>query len=123
MKQTIAVDIDEVLFPFTDEFIIYHDQVYGTKLDKSKFNSLEFSSRLGTEMSETTRRIFEFTRKSSEKNIQPLALARESIAKLAAKYNLVVITARQSEFEEITKNWAAKHFSEQFLELHHIGFA
>ena len=122
-KEIIAIDVDEVLFPFIDEFIADHNNKYGSSLNKSNFDKYDFSEQLGTELSETMRRVFDFTQSLREKYVEPIVSARESIAKLVSKYTLVVITARQADFEEVTLNWVAEHFPDQFSEVRHIGYA
>ncbi len=45
-KEKIAIDINEVLFPFIDEFIKDHNTRFATSLNKSQFNTYEFSGPL-----------------------------------------------------------------------------
>ncbi len=49
-KETIAVDIDEVLFPFIDEFIKIHNHQFATILSRDQFQTYKFSEQLGLDI-------------------------------------------------------------------------
>ncbi len=122
-KETIAVDVDEVLYPFLDEFIVHHDHNYGTKLNKEQFTAYDFDGPLDLPTSETVRRIYNFLELSGDLEVEPIEEARDSIAKLSERFNLVIVTARHSSFENITQNWLGKHFPNYFQDVELIGYA
>lgn len=122
-KEVIAVDVDEVLFPFLDEFIVYHNPQFGTSLDLSQFTNYEFHGPLNLSIPDTVERIYTFTHISKDMQIEPINQAKESISELSELYKLVVVTARNPKFEEITKNWLEEHFPGRFSSLEMIGYA
>lgn len=122
-KETIAIDVDEVLFPFLDEFIVHHNESYGTQVNRDQFIEYEFHIPLGLPREETIRRIYDFTYKSADVQVDPLPEARDSVEKLSKKFDLVVVTARHSSFEEITTNWLEQHFPNYFKHVELIGYA
>src|ERR1035438_10485000 len=97
-REAIAVDIDEVLFPFLDEFIIDHNEKYNTNLVKNDFTSYEFSSTLGLDILETVERVYDFQKRLDQSTIEPFHESREAIAKLANKYEVNIVTARHPQF-------------------------
>ncbi|GAC1386465.1 MAG: hypothetical protein NVS1B7_4780 [Candidatus Saccharimonadales bacterium] len=122
-KEVIAVDVDEVLFPFLDEFITYHDNKYGSRLHKDLFYTYDFDQPLGLPQAETTKRVYEFLDYIDEIPVDPLETACSSIAKLATKYDLAIVTARHSQFERLTANWLSEHFPAIFKQVRAIGYA
>jgi 5'(3')-deoxyribonucleotidase len=120
-KEKLAIDIDEVLFPFLDEFIIHHNAEYGTRLNREDFDSYSFEGPLGLEVPEMARRVYNFTGLTANIQINPLKEARVSVEKLSDVYDLFVITARHPSFEDVTTHWLEQHFPEYFKHVELIG--
>jgi 5'(3')-deoxyribonucleotidase len=120
-KETLAIDIDEVLYPFLDEFIVHHNAEYNTQLTREDFDSYNFEGPLGLEIPEMVKRVYAFTGMTADIQVDPLKEARESIVKLSDKYDLVVVTARHPSFEDITINWLERHFPDYFKHVELIG--
>jgi 5'(3')-deoxyribonucleotidase len=121
MRETIAVDVDEVLFPFADEFIKYHNGTHGTELAHHHLYSPALATEIGVTELEAAERIYTFHRELNDATVEPLTTAREAIGLLAAKYTLVVITARNPEFQDRTTEWLAQHFPDTFKSVNAIG--
>lgn len=122
-KQKIAVDIDEVLFPFLDEFIKHHNQLYGSSLQSHQFSSYEFGDLLNLSTAETVKRIYDFTGQLKTTEVEPIQLSQDSIAKLSTNFDLVIVTARHSMFKEVTVSWLETHFPNLFKKIEMIGHA
>lgn len=121
-KEGIAVDIDEVLFPFLDEFIKDHNDLYGTNLMINDFPSYEFSGTLGLGILDTVERVYSFQSRLDQSKIAPLQESKESIAKVASKYDINIVTARHPQFEDETVEWLNTHFMGNFVSTTFIGF-
>jgi 5'(3')-deoxyribonucleotidase len=122
-KEIIAVDIDEVLFPFIDEFIKDHDARFGTSLDKNHFDTYEFSAPLGLDVPTTIERVYAFQKRIDSKISEPFEESKEAVAKLSKHYELAVVTARHPQFEDMTIEWLREHYKSSFVSITHIGFA
>lgn len=123
-KEVIATDIDEVLFPFVDEFSIWHNNEYGTSLDRDSFHSYEFSNVLQIDVPESVHRIHSFLSiEHAHLDVSPLEESQESLSKLSEIYNVVAITARHPQFEEPTWKYLTRYFKDSIGDLNLIGHA
>jgi len=115
----IGIDLDEVLAEFVSAFLQFHNEKYGTKLNKNHFHVYEFEKVLGGTEENAADKAYEFFGTHHFKNIQPTEGARKAMEKLAkAGHELFVITSRQSEVVEDTKNWLEANFPKVFKEIH-----
>ena len=121
-KQIIAVDIDEVLFPFIAQFAEFHNARYKTKLTPEQFLSYEFEHALGLNLTETIERVYEFT-SQDHLHIQPLGEAQTALKKLSEEFELHIITARNPKFEASTRAWIETYFEGIFSSIELIGYA
>lgn len=121
-KPILAVDVDEVLYPFTEEFFKYYNQRYGTSLSSVDLKSSEYEETLGLSIPETTKRIAQFLAKSHQINPKPLQESQEAISKLSKLFDIYVVTARDSRFEDKTILWLDRYFKDMFIDVHSIGY-
>ncbi len=122
-RERIAIDVDEVLFPFLDEFIQYHNNKYGTSLTRDQVDNYEFSKALKLDIPATVQRIYNFHEHLGNKTVEPFEASKEAIAKLSKKYDLSIVTARHPKFEDMTTEWLKRHYGDIFKNINHIGFA
>lgn len=122
-RETIAVDIDEVLFPFIDEFIKDHNDKYATHLSRDQFHEYEFSGPLELDIPNTIDRVYAFQKQLNSINSEPFEESVEAVNKLSRQYNLAIITARHPQFEPMTIDWLREHYKNFFVSITHIGYA
>ena len=122
-KEIIAVDVDEVLFPFAEEFIRSHNTKHGTKLEISQFTIYDFDGVLGLSVPETVKRVFDFIYETESMHIIPTQDTIDSVAELSEKFELVVVTARDPRFERLTTDWLEEHFPGHFRGIQMVGYA
>lgn len=120
-KPIVAVDIDEVLFPFVDEFVKHHNLTYDTQLSAADFTTYRFEEVLGGTFEQAAERVYAFTELGHE-HIDPLNEAK-GLQSIAEEYSLVAVTARNPRFESQTKQWLEKHFPTVFQKVVLIGCA
>jgi 5'(3')-deoxyribonucleotidase len=108
-KEVLAVDIDEVLFPFMPEFVKFHNQEYGTQLTAGDFYCYDFDAVLGLPTLEVTNRIVDFIQRDWL-HVPPIEAAEESIIRLADRFDLAVVTARERLSEKATRVWLDNYF-------------
>lgn len=119
-KQTIAIDVDEVLFPFVPEFTKFHNSTYGTSVSIDDFLSYEFEEVLGLPVEEVIKRIYAF-HDVDDMHVEPLSEAQSAIRTLSNRYRLVIITARNPTYEISTRAWIEKNFPAVFSEIVLVG--
>lgn len=118
----IATDIDEVLFPFVDEFAVWHNTEYGTELKTRDFVSYEFSGVLEVSVKEAVHRVHTFFgAEHSHLAVPPLGEAQEAIARLEKQYEIVAITARHPQFEDPTVQYLLQHFGGVITDIALLG--
>ncbi|MEW6295221.1 MAG: hypothetical protein AB1467_02900 [Candidatus Diapherotrites archaeon] len=110
----IAIDLDEVLAEFIESFIEFHNAVYGTKLKRNQIKSYGLWEALGCSREEGINKVIEFHKTRYFKNIKPVEGAIEGVKKLGRKNELIVITSRQEDIYEDTKEWVSKYFPQSF---------
>lgn len=121
-KETVAVDVDEVLFPFVPEFVQYDNDRYGGNLTITDFFTYRFEHVLEIPLEEAVERVYSFNA-VDHNHISPVEAAHESIERLSERFNLVVVTARHPKFEPNTRRWLNEHLPGFFREVLHIGYA
>ncbi|HVX23921.1 MAG TPA: hypothetical protein VG992_01075 [Candidatus Saccharimonadales bacterium] len=121
-REVVAIDIDEVLFPFVPGFAALQNERYGTNLIVDDFFSYEFHQVLDLPVPETIDRVYDFVR-ADHGHIMPLPEAQTGLARLSEKYDLSIVTARHPEFTDHTKAWLDRHFADHFASLTFIGYA
>lgn len=119
-KEVIATDIDEVLFPFVNEFLAWHNQEYGTSLMMENFQSYNFEDTLEVPVAETVHRVNTFLNIAHDP-VLPLEQSQQGITALSKRYKLVAITARHPRFEHSTWRYIDKYYHDKIAELTLVG--
>ncbi|MFO0781900.1 MAG: hypothetical protein U0524_03360 [Candidatus Saccharimonadales bacterium] len=121
-REKIAVDIDEVLFPFMPHFLEHHNSQNETNVIAEQFRTYNFATDLGVPLEEAVDHAYSFTG-ADHGHIRPIEDAKQGIDKLAEKYELSIVTARHPQFEANTLSWVNEHFPDVFSNITFIGFA
>lgn len=115
-KEVVAVDVDEVLFPYVESFVGYHNVIHGTNLAPEDFFTYEFEHVLGLTVEETIRRVHDVHDLGFDTQ-GPVEGACFALDELAKRFNLFVVTARNPRFEETTREWLHKNFPDVFQDV------
>ncbi len=118
----VAVDIDEVLFPFAVEFVAFNNREYGDSLAVDDFFCYELERVLGLTVDEAVERLYSFCGADHD-HVKPLQEAQASIATLASRYDIAGITARDARFRDNTADWLRKNQIEIAAGVTHVGYA
>lgn len=116
-KETIAVDIDNVIFPFSDCFLDFHNKKYGTNLVIDDFPDYYSFNKIADSREEAQRRMREYILTLNPAEIEPIDGAKETLITLKEKYNLVVVSARDNVLKEATSFWLEYHLNGLFNEI------
>lgn len=117
-KPVLAVDVDEVLYPFMELFIEHHNRGYGTDRTLEQFNSYVIEENFPMNSDEKLQRIASFVTNGGFRDGSPLSKSKAAINELSKSYNLVVVTSRWKDWEQDTLDWLEKHYSKTFQNVH-----
>lgn len=121
-KEVLATDVDEVLFPFLQEFSGWHNQEYGTNLEIADFKTYEFSDTLGVSVPETVHRVHTFLGvEHSFLGVNPLEESQEAIARLGERFKITAITARHPQFRDSSLGYLLEHFGGKIADITLVG--
>ena len=119
-KVKIGVDIDEILAPFNDNFLIFLNKKLNTNYKVENFSSYNIEEETGHTKEEIHELLDEFSFSLEGKEMMPIFGAIESIFDLQNNdYELYAITARPVYIEKETREWIETHFSNHFKESIH----
>jgi 5'(3')-deoxyribonucleotidase len=118
-KPVIAVDIDDVLFPFVDGIAAYHNDLKGTTLTAKDFISYNFHEVWGGNQLETDGIIDAFLSRD-HLQLLPISGAKEALERLSADFDIFLVTARNELFSDSTSSWLRHHLPGLFQ---HVFFA
>jgi uncharacterized HAD superfamily protein len=114
-KPVLAVDIDEVLFPFTAEFLRAHNTRFGTGFTPAEVSDLSLDI-LGFTPAQITEMIHEFSRQD-QSQIPPLATAMDGLSRLKQDYHIAIVTSRNPKLQQPTEDWLQQHLAGYYDEL------
>lgn len=121
-KEVIAVDVDEVLFPFVANFLEHDKAIHGGDTEPKHFTTYEFKDVLGIELDEAVARCYDFCA-TDHSHIEPIDQAKDAIIRLSQDYELAIVTARHPQFEANTARWLDQYLDGFFSSTVHIGHA
>lgn len=119
-KETIAVDLDDVLADHAAAFIEFSNEHYGTALTKDDYTE-QWNEIWGIDdWDEILRRANEFHTPEATTSYVILQDARSSLESLAEAYSLAIVTARPKALIKTTHDWLERHLSGVFSEVHFV---
>lgn len=112
-RETIAVDIDDVLASHYEALAGFMNERYGHDHTAADYNS-SLDTLWGVPKEEAVRRMFEFheTDPLGSFTVKPEAVS--VIERLETRYDLIVVTARPRQSVETTHDWLNRHFPSVF---------
>lgn len=113
----IGIDLDEVLADFLPALIEYHNTTYGTFLVRDQFQSYRFWETWGGTREEAIQKVYDFYKTSYFRNMKSVAGSQEAVSVLKQNNDLLVVTSRQDDVAEATKEWIAQHFPNVFSDV------
>ncbi|OGL35477.1 hypothetical protein A3F65_00150 [Candidatus Saccharibacteria bacterium RIFCSPHIGHO2_12_FULL_47_16b] len=119
-KQTIAVDLDDVLAANAEAFINFTNKRWNTNLTVDDFDE-HWAKVWQVEHDEERKRALEFLKSGIVKKYRPFIEALPVLRRLGKDYNLVVLTSRVRLINKDTRAWLDKHFKGIFSQIHHAG--
>jgi uncharacterized HAD superfamily protein len=122
MKPVIAIDIDEVLFGFTQRFLAYHNRQYQTNFALHQLTTTAFHTVMGGTADDDKRKVGEFQLEAGNLDGEPVPRAIEVLKRLKTANELVIITARHANIEQQTRTWLERTFPDTFTDIHFANY-
>jgi uncharacterized HAD superfamily protein len=120
-RQTIAVDIDDVLATSADGWVRYSNQKWGTNLTVEDYQE-DWSTMWKIDFEEAMKRAHHLHTNSVVATFRPFEEARAVLQKLSKRYKLIILTSRNSLARDDTLSWLDEHYGGIFEEIHLAGF-
>jgi 5'(3')-deoxyribonucleotidase len=121
-KQTIAVDVDDVLAANAEAFVEYSNAKWGTSLKPADYDE-HWAVIWGIDQDdheELEKRAVEFLTHTTPK-YKHFPEAEEALRRLSENYDLVVVTSRRAAMSADTLAWIDEHFPRIFKKVHFAG--
>lgn len=119
-KQTIAVDLDDVLAVNVPSFLEYSNKNWDTNLTLEDYDE-DWQKMWGVDLAERERRAVEVHESGLVSSHKRIDEAERVLRKLATKYRLVIITSRRMSIQIETLRWIDKHFDGIFEDIRFAG--
>ncbi len=120
-KQTIAVDIDDVLAAEAEFIIDYSNEHWGHSLSLDEYQE-HWGELWGVDPGETERRADILHQPGIVSSYRLIERGHEALQKLAERYKLVIVTSRRSKTKYETLQWLEENFAGIFVNIHFTGF-
>lgn len=116
----VAVDLDEVLFPLSQELIRRHNARTGAAYTVADFVTYAFSDVWGHTYAESVDVVYSCIR-TLDVAVAPLEHAIDSLSRLSRHFKLVVVTSRDRQLQPCTQGWLDAHFPGVFSDVVFAG--
>ena len=115
-RPTLAVDVDDVIYPLVPILVKYYRQYHDADsvLTPAHFFSYNFCEVWGGSVERAIDIVRGFFGSEMALSAQPIYGVLEALAILQEYYKLVIVTARQREFTDMTTAWLDCHFPRVF---------
>jgi 5'(3')-deoxyribonucleotidase len=120
-RKLIAVDVDEVLFPFLTHMNDYVNGLWGTHFKIEDYKSYIFEEVWGGEKRDVDRLIDRFGKTGKYYSILPLEGAQEGIERLSRENDLIVVTNRPVKIKAETERQFEQFFPGRFKKVFCLG--
>lgn len=115
---TIAIDLDECIFPFVSNLDRYVNRVRGDVRPRSASREYLFGSRYGLTDAQCKYLVREFYHAKEYKTVLPIEGSVEALLRLRRKYRLICVTGRQHYARTPTYRFLDVHMPHVFDRVH-----
>jgi uncharacterized HAD superfamily protein len=119
-RQTIAIDIDDVLSASAEAFAEFSNKQWGMKLTAEQVTE-DFAKTWGVTHEEAVPMIEEFLSSDVHHGYRSFKDALPVLRELKSRFKLIVITSRRRRLKPTTDAWIERHFPSTFDEIHYAG--
>lgn len=119
-RQTIAIDIDDVLSANAEGFAKYSNRRWGHNITAEDYTE-NWAEVWGVPLEEALERANELHASGAFGEYQHIEQAVPVLKALRKKYDLVVVTSRRTVIKPETDRWVERHFPGLFSGIHYAG--
>lgn len=119
-KPTIAVDIDDVLAAYAEDWIAFSNQAWGTNLTVDDYHE-HWAEVWGVDHENWKKRVAYYFDHADVSDLGHNEDAKTVLDGLSDRYEIVIVTSRRSEFKEDSLDWLNRHYGGIFQEIHFAG--
>jgi uncharacterized HAD superfamily protein len=119
-KQTIAVDIDDVLSASAEALVTFSNKQWDIQLTVDQVNE-DFAKAWGVTREEAAPMIETFLSSGAHGEYQSLDGALPVLRELKSRFRLIVVTSRRRRLKPVTDAWIERHFENIFDEIVYAG--
>ena len=116
MKPVLALDLDDMIFPFMESFVPYVNIERGLHLSIDEYITFDFDAVIGGTRAEAVASVNTFFTQLDHEP-EPVEGALEVIERLGRQFELFVVTSRQDELRESTLAWIDRHLAGHFSDV------
>jgi 5'(3')-deoxyribonucleotidase len=110
----IVFDMDEVIYPFLDTYLNFHNLRHGTNWKKDDFFSYEFQDVMDIPLEKIIEELEVFYKTNEFDEVAPIDGAKEIIYELRKKNDLYIASGRISHLKEKTSEYLKRNFEDSF---------
>ncbi len=121
MRQTIAIDIDDVLADQAEAFLEFSNKTWGTQFEIDDYTE-HWLDLWKVDMAEVESRADFYHKSGTMSRFRHKSDALPILEHLKKRYNLVIVTSRRSQVKSETYEWIERHFNGVFDGIHFAGF-
>lgn len=118
MIPVIAVDFDDVIYPFNASFMEWHNRTYGTRHTYQDLTSYKMEEVWGCNTETIIERAQKFWQAYEYRLPRPITGSQEGIVLLAKIARLEVVTSRPKYIASQTIDFAERYFPDCFSNIH-----
>jgi hypothetical protein len=118
VKPVVALDLDDLIYPFIDHVIPFLNESLGLDSRKDDYHTYDFEVVLGTDRQTIVDLMPVFADRFANPHPQPLEGSLEAVVRMSENYRLAIVTSRPDEMHRRTIEWLDHHFSGVFEGVH-----
>lgn len=117
-RHVVAVDVDEVLGSFVEAMCQFINTEYGTAWKPDDYHSYHFVDVWGGTLEDAAKKVAGFMSSSYFENLPSIAAARAILNKHKDAFKFIVVTSRNLDIADQTREWLDRHFPGCFDGVH-----
>jgi len=118
-RNTLAVDMDEPLFPYVETLVAWHNHAYGTILRFDQVRTYDLAASIGITNEEAKKRLELFEESRDFAAMPATKGAMEALTELKRYYGLIVVTGRAQRTADVTLHQLERGYEGVFRSVHH----
>ena len=121
-KPKIGWDIDDIIFPLMENYLAFHNNKHGTKLElKDVYNYHLWKCGIHSSKEESVKEVLEFQNSPAFDRIDLIPGAREVLGKISKKHEIHFVTSRPEVIKSKTEILLNRNFPKNGFKILYSG--